>query len=309
MIFADPGVDDSFAIMYALLHPEIEVVGIVTEYGNVSQKIALRNTAYLLQLANREDIPIIQGAEKPLTGTKPEFFYDIHGPHGLGPFIPSVHIPKKIFPFKKIYELIHTYKKQLTIINLSRLTSLALTYIQSEGNIHKAGDIYVMGGAFFVPGNLTPVAEANIFGDPQAAKIVASNGNHITFVPLNISNHAIILLDTMKQVAKQNNTPFSQIIYPIMNYYSQKYKSILPGVEGAPLHDVTLFSYLSQPEKYTVVKGQVQITTESNSKGLTYADFRPVPKYIKNYPMHQIIVDFDREAFTRDFVKVMTGEQ
>ena len=51
IIFGDPGIDDSFAIMYGLLHPEIEIVGIVTGYGNVEHIHAAHNAAYILQLA------------------------------------------------------------------------------------------------------------------------------------------------------------------------------------------------------------------------------------------------------------------
>lgn len=308
LIIADPGVDDAFAIMYALLHPEIEVVGIVAEYGNVSQDIALRNTAYLLQLANRTDIPIIKGADKPLTGTDPEFFFDIHGAHGLGEIIPPIQETPYSEHFQKVYELIDTYGKDLSIINLSRFTSLALTYIQSESNIEEAGNIYVMGGAFFVPGNRTSVAEANIYGDPQAAKIVAAHGENVTFVPLNVSNRAVIPLDTMKKVAEENDTPFSKIIFPIMDYYSNQYESIIPGIDGAPLHDVTLFSYLMNPEYYTVVERQVSVNATGPSQGFTYADFRPAPEYIKGYPMHNIIIDFNKEAFIKDFVKIMTAK-
>ncbi|WP_181833282.1 nucleoside hydrolase [Bacillus taeanensis] len=38
LLFSDVGIDDSIALMYALHHPNIELVGIVAEYGNVSQK-------------------------------------------------------------------------------------------------------------------------------------------------------------------------------------------------------------------------------------------------------------------------------
>ncbi|SFJ64114.1 purine nucleosidase [Halobacillus dabanensis] len=234
LIIADPGVDDAFAIMYALLQPKIEIVGIVTEYGNVSQEVALKNTAYLLQLAGRQDIPLIFGAKKPLTGAPPEFFYNIHGAHGLGEIIPLIKKPDQVYPFQKVYQLIDTYGKELTIINLSRLTSLALTYIQSHSNIQKAGRVIVMGGAFFVPGNSTPVAEANIYGDPQAAKIVASHGEAITFAPLNISNRANIPLDTIQEIAEQNDTPYSSIILPIMNYYSNQLRIDASGNQWCP---------------------------------------------------------------------------
>ena len=49
--------------MYGLLHPDIDIVGVVTGYGNVTQEKATSNAAYLLQLAGREDIPVINGAK------------------------------------------------------------------------------------------------------------------------------------------------------------------------------------------------------------------------------------------------------
>ncbi len=306
LIIADPGVDDAFAIMYALLHPEIEILGIVCEYGNVSQDIALKNTTYLLDLAGRNDIPLILGAESPLTASSPEFFYNIHGLHGLGDLVPAIEIPEYIHPFKMVYQLIEEHEGDLTIINLSRLTSLALTFIQAETNIEQVKQILVMGGAFFVPGNRTPVAEANIYGDPQAAKIIATYGGQVTFVPLNISNRAVISPEVTKKIVAQNDTPFSKIIQPIMNYYSKQYETLLPSINGAPLHDVTLFSYLMKPDLFHVVDRQVLITTDGHSKGLTYADFRPNPEYIENYPIHQIIIDFNIEAFIDDFIEIMS---
>lgn len=306
LIFADPGVDDAFAIMYAILHPEIEVVGIVAEYGNVSQEIALKNTAFLLQSAGREDIPIILGAEKPLTGSQPEYFYDIHGPHGLGGLQPNIRTPEKVHSFNKIYQLIDTYGKELIIINLSRLTSLALTFIHSESNITEVGSIIVMGGAFFVPGNRTSVAEANIYGDPQAAIIVAAHGEKVTFVPLNVSNRAIITLDTIRKIAEQNNHPFADLLVPIMKFYNTQYKLIIPGIDGAPLHDVTLFYYLINPDRFRVMERQVRVNEAGDSRGLTYADFRPAAEIKEQYPRHKIAIDFDPVAFIKDFIKIFT---
>lgn len=45
--------------MYMMMDPEIEIVGIVTSYGNVPKEQATANAAYLMQLAGRTDIPII----------------------------------------------------------------------------------------------------------------------------------------------------------------------------------------------------------------------------------------------------------
>lgn len=51
--FCDPGIDDSLAIMYSILDPEIELVGIVTSYGNVTQDQATATAAYLLKLGGK----------------------------------------------------------------------------------------------------------------------------------------------------------------------------------------------------------------------------------------------------------------
>ncbi|WP_431799709.1 nucleoside hydrolase [Halobacillus andaensis] len=101
LIVADPGVDDAFAIIYALLHPDIEVAGIINEYGNVSQEDAVRNTWYLLKIADKEEIPIILGAHQPLTGNSPEYFYNIHGVEGLGSVRPRLKDSITVFHSSK----------------------------------------------------------------------------------------------------------------------------------------------------------------------------------------------------------------
>lgn len=178
-----------------------------------------------------------------------------------------------------------------------------MTFIQSESN--KVDKILGLGGAFFVPGNWTPVAEANIFGDPQAAKVVASHGEQITFVPLNISNKAVISNELIIQIACQKRSPFTEILSPIMSYYSKQYETIIPDIEGAPLHDVILFSFLISPEYYKTIERQVVVTTYGSSKGLTYA-FRPSIEYIQDCPIHLIVLDFNRDAFIKDFIEVMS---
>ncbi|GGF13093.1 nucleoside hydrolase [Halobacillus andaensis] len=306
LIIADPGVDDSFAIMYALLHPEIEVVGIVCDYGNVSQKDAIRNTKLLLKIADQEDIPIILGADRPLTGEAPQYFYDIHGDYGLGGFVPDSPASIKVYPFTKMYELIDEHGKDLTVVNLSRLSTLALMYFHPESNIDQVDQVLIMGGAFHVPGNVTPLAEANIYGDPQAAKVVAKHGQNITFIPLNVSNRAIITNDDISHLTQNSISPYSSILEPIMSYYSKQYENLIPGINGAPLHDVTLFSYLLNQDRYLTVDRQVQVIVDGPSKGLTHADFRPVPKVIGKAPIHTIVVDFDPSFFVKDFIEIMS---
>ena len=47
----DPGVDDAIALYYALAHPQIELLGITTTFGNVRVNQAALNAVYLCGLA------------------------------------------------------------------------------------------------------------------------------------------------------------------------------------------------------------------------------------------------------------------
>ena len=64
-LFCDPGIDDSLAIIYTLLHPHLELVEVVTSYGNVTKDQATANAYYLLNLAGQKNVPIIPGLFNP----------------------------------------------------------------------------------------------------------------------------------------------------------------------------------------------------------------------------------------------------
>ena len=79
----DPGVDDAMALYFALAHPDIEVIGITTTFGNVSVEQAASNALYLTHIAGFE-IPVTQGIAAPLTIPPPVPPAHIHGADGLG---------------------------------------------------------------------------------------------------------------------------------------------------------------------------------------------------------------------------------
>ena len=54
--------------------------------------------AYILQLANRQDIPVISGATKPLTEEITTYYPEIHGAEGLG----AIHVPENILSIQYI---------------------------------------------------------------------------------------------------------------------------------------------------------------------------------------------------------------
>ena len=61
----DTGIDDAFALLYALGRPEVRLIGVAAVAGNVSLAKAERNTRAVLALAGRDDIPGLAGGARP----------------------------------------------------------------------------------------------------------------------------------------------------------------------------------------------------------------------------------------------------
>lgn len=240
LVFGDIGVDDITALLYGYLNDDIEIVGVVTDYGNIPRENALRTVQYLKSIVVTEEAqetPIITGAENPMTAELPDFVPEIHGEYGLGPITPPTTedpLPE-LENFYEIIGIIDEYEGELNIVNIGRLTSLATLYLLYPLTMEKVKAIYIMGGAFWVPGNVTAVSEANFHGDPVAAQIVLTYADNVTIIPLNVTERAIAtqqMVDYIDQVGPID------ILKPMIDYYYEYYRERNPNVQGAPLHDV-----------------------------------------------------------------------
>ncbi|KAA0547384.1 nucleoside hydrolase [Bacillus sp. BGMRC 2118] len=306
LLFADPGIDDSLAIMYALLHPQIELVGVVTSYGNVTKEQATQNVAYLFDLANVENIPIIGGAQGPLSGEVVPFYPEIHGPEGLGPIQPPEEYKVNLVNFDEVYKIIDQYENELIIGSVGRLTDLAVAFILGGEYMSKVKAFYTMGGAFLVPGNVTSIAEANFQGDPLAASYVVGKARNLTILPLNVTNKAIMTPEMAEFIVESNHTPFKQLIKPIFDYYYEAYKKNVPGIPGTPLHDVVTFSAIVNPTFFQFMKRRVTVETSGQVAGLSIADFRVKPDIEPEETLVKIAIEMDYKSFINDFLSIMT---
>ncbi|CAM3790173.1 nucleoside hydrolase [Mesobacillus thioparans] len=311
LLFTDSGVDDSLALMYALLHPQLNVVGVVTGYGNITKKQAINNTAYLLQLGGREEIPIIAGASGPLSGELATFYPEIHGPEGLGPIRPPEDMGEvKVFDIDKILDIVNEYPDNLVIVGVGRQTELAIPFIlYGEDAFKTVNAFYIMGGAFLVPGNVTAEAEANFYADPIAANQVLEKARNVFLHPLNITNQAIIPPAVIDYLAENSHSPFKDLIKPVYDYYFEAYKENVPGIQGAPLHDVITLSALVNRNLVKYLPRRVTVELFGRAKGKSMADFRPKPEPEPEEDLDWIGMEADIPAFIEDFTFVFMGSK
>lgn len=312
LLFSDTGIDDTVAIIYALYHPDIELKGIVECYGNVERDKTLRNGHYLMKLAGKEkEIPVISGATGPLNGESPTYFPEIHGEEGLGPIHPPVsaeHYSEQT-NYDKLFEIIKANKNDLTIVNVGRLTSLATAFNLSPEVMKYVSAYYIMGGAFLVPGNASPVAEANFYGDPLAANIVMEKAKNISLLPLNVTMKAVIRPKMVDYIARQQTTKIGKVIKPILDFYYKAYQDLVPGIEGGVLHDVVAMSAAINGDRFlTYVDKKVQVAHQGGAaKGLSIADFRPRSEDSgTDMKDERIAMEIDYDKFIHDLMVILS---
>ncbi|MFC5712040.1 nucleoside hydrolase [Thalassorhabdus alkalitolerans] len=301
LLFADPGIDDSVAIIYALLHPSIDVIGIVAGYGNVERDQAVQNAAYLISLAGRSEIPLFAGSEYPLTGEVAPYYPEIHGEEGLGPIVPPEGIPAELLPFTELFPLIEKHKEELTIIDIGRSTSLALAFVLQNELMSAVKRFIIMGGAFLVPGNVTPLAEANFFIDPVATQVILTRARPLTIISLNVTSYALVTDDMIEEVTETNYNPFTFLMRPVFDYYASAYQELAPGIKGAPFHDVAAVMASQYNGIFDFIKKDVSISLEGETRGLSIADFRPGAEAGDI----SIAVTMDYPSFRNSFVDVL----
>lgn len=258
------------AILVALRSPEVEVIGLTTIFGNVYTSLATRNALHLLEIAGRTDIPVAEGSHVTITnGTKLRIADFVHGVDGLGNqnFPPPKGKPIPLSAPAFLVQQANLYPRQLTVVALGPLTNIALAIQLDPAFAKNIGQIVVLGGAFSVNGNVNPAAEANIFGDPEAADIVFTSGADVLTVGINVT-HQVMLTDADRAVLESSNANFAQYLCKVLEvYFSYHRDSYSTG--GVYLHDPTALLAAVNPSLMTYTEGVVRVQTSGITRGLT----------------------------------------
>ena len=280
----DPGVDDAMALYYALAHAGIEMVGVTTTFGNVSVEQAAANALYLTAIANRT-IPVTQGVKTPWVkpGEAPPDF--IHGADGLGN-LPSRHVttnridPRSSAQF--IVDMARAHPGEITLVAVGPLGNLAAALMLEPELPHLVKEVILMGGAIIEPGNVSPVAEANIWNDPHAADKVFTAGWRLTMVGLDVTHQVIVSVALIQKIADQHRHAATDTLLHAVKFYADFYSGIYPHVakvHGCFGHDVLAFIYLTNPELFTVQSGRIRVATEGIAQGQTMMNRRDSVAY------------------------------
>ncbi len=187
LIDTDTASDDAVALVLALRAEDVDVVGITVVAGNVGLEQGVQNALYTVEVCG-SDAPVHAGAARPLT-LPLQTAQNVHGQDGMGDIgLPlSGRTPASNDAVGEIIRLARRHAGELTVVTLGPLTNLALAVRTAPDIVECISRVVVMGGTGQGPGNVSPVAEFNIWVDPEAADIVFTSGLPVEMVGWDIS--------------------------------------------------------------------------------------------------------------------------
>ena len=314
----DPGVDDAMALYFAMAHPAIELVGITTTFGNVSVEQAATNALYLCAIAGRA-IPVTRGVAVPW-GKPPEAPpAHIHGTDGLGNL--ATRQPVKTQPDPRssaqfIVDMARAQPGQITLVAVGPLGNLSLALLLEPRLPQLLREVIIMGGSVLEPGNVTPVAEANIWNDPHAADRVFAAGWKLTMVGLDVTHRVAVTVDLFRRFAERHGHIVTDTLHHAVQFYSTFYSGLykhLFATPGCYAHDLLAFIYLVNPEYFSVETKAVRVATEGLAQGQTIMNRRDFIAYHEaawapGQPRTQVCMEVDAPACVKLFEDTMMGD-
>jgi inosine-uridine nucleoside N-ribohydrolase len=278
----DPGGDDIFALLWLLSLQKqglAQLIAVTTAEGNINSKLTFINASKVLSLGGFEQVELARGVT--VKNPQADAAY-IHGMDGMGNIsnqLPAAKhdFDKAVYSDDLIIDKLNAHPGEITIIAVAPLNNLAAAETKSPGILKKAKEIVIMGGAFKVPGNVTPHAEFNIFYNPEAAEKVFASCNNIVVLPLDITEKLIFTPEMAEDIVRKSETNLTQFISDLCNFMTEanlRYRQT-KGEKGFLVHDGAAVAYLFYPENLLFRRAKVDIETLGNyTLGKTLFDER-----------------------------------
>ena len=271
----DTGVDDALAILFAVRHPGLDVLGISCVAGNAPLAQVVDNTLRILDAAGAPDIPVAAGAVRPLIEPARAAGH-VHGADGLGGIVlpPTRRQAEPVSAVELMRRIILEHETPVTLVALAPQTNLALllrTYPEVAGNLER---IVFMGGSATV-GNATAVAEFNVWHDPEAAAIVLDADVPTYMYGLDVFNRVAIDHDVAVAL-EHGDDALGRVVGTLLGH-----RIALSGDERAEytglIGDAGAVCSIVDPLALRTEVRPVRVELSGYGRGQTLVDLREVP--------------------------------
>ena len=241
-IDTDTASDDAVALVIALRHPGISVVGIGIVAGNVPLEMGIQNALYTREMCG-SNAPIYAGAAAPLSrplGTA----QNVHGNDGMGDIGLALtgRKPDAGSAVDALIDAAHANSGALELVTLGPLTNVALAVQKDPTIVRHIKRCVVMGAVSDHIGNVTPVAEFNMWVDPEAVDVVLRSGMNLEFVGWDISRFDACIRPEESARIRAIGTPLAEFAIDIQRAVAE-FCATETKVPGFDLPDPIAMAY------------------------------------------------------------------
>ena len=270
------------AILLALASPELRVEALTVSYGNGSMAQCAANSRHILEVAGRGDIPVYHGAHGPLLRKANESWAaHIHGGDALGGAAASDLQGSEAGDGVAQHAAVEIARRalgapgEITVLALGRMTNVALALRLAPEIADALAEVVVMGGAVRVPGNVSPVATANIHEDPESAAILYDSGVRIAQVGLDVCDQCGLSDEQFGRLVEYT-APAVRLLVSASEYTRAAYRRLgrLADGEAVRYNDVPAVAYAVDPTLFETERLAVAVDTGGElTRGQTVVDW------------------------------------
>lgn len=329
----DPGVDDAMAIAYALAHPQIELLGLTTVFGNTNVDFTTRNAQYILETFGATSVAVAKGAAIPSVQTPFPHAEHVHGADGIGNIYPgsspdSAAVTNTVLTRSARHASIETEDaadfiisaaraepNAITLVAVGPLTNIAEAFRREPELPSLVKALVIMGGAVDEAGNVSPVAEANFLNDPHAADAIFAAEWPVTIVGLDVT-HRIMISDNDLDNLGQHAGATGSLIRESSRFYVDFYVSKgaarqtvdSGGEHQCAMHDAAAIAFVLLPDAFTVARGAARVVPDGIAAGqliVNRTDYSyPIPHW-QHRPPVSVCMGVESDRVRTHFVKTI----
>lgn len=303
-IDTDTASDDVVALIIALKHPDVEVVGMSIVAGNVPLDMAVQNALITVERCGA-NVAVHAGAAQPLSRPL-ESAQNVHGHDGMGDIGLDLtgRIPTSHDGIGAMIDAFRSHPGEIELVTLGPLTNVAVA-IRSEADFTSwVKRCVCMAGTGVLPGNVTPLSEFNVWADPEAAHVVFGSGLRIEMVGWDVSWQDAAINDALAAELR-SLSPLGEFAIDIQRHVRQFCEEVTQ-VPGFDLPDPIAMCVAiddgiitSEAEKYVEV-----ILGEGHARGQTMVDWLGVTRRPANT---RVVLRCDQTKFRQMLSAALRG--
>jgi inosine-uridine nucleoside N-ribohydrolase len=291
----DTGTDDALAIALAVLHPDLDLLGVTTVWGNHEVRHTTDNSLRVLDHLDRGDVPVHAGLAGPFVPRVSPL------PAGRADLPTTLDLPAPRSPAAPgpavdwLLETLRATTAPVAVVATGPFSNLAALLVADPSVAAAIGPLVLLGGTHRHPG-VTRWAERNVWCDPAAAAVVLSAGvEDVVMIGMDATFAAALDEHDARGFAALGSRAgdlAARLLTERIAWYRRDLD--LAARRAAPLHDPLAVAYLVEPAVVTLMSTRCEVETRDPVRvGQTAFDLDPGEHALR------VALDADRAEFAR----------